>query len=478
MNPDVLIVGAGPAGMSAALALNAAGAQVRVVEEQDAPGGQIYRAIDRVSRERPESLNLYGSDYAQGLDITKLLPDSGIELSYSTSVWDISRQQTGQSIGLVKANQAELVYPRHIILATGAMERPTPFPGWTLPGVMTVGAAQTLFKESTLVPDSKTVIAGTGPLVYLFAIQMINAGVKPAMILDTGPGFVRMPLWMNLIQAFATDARSLLKGRSWLKQIKQAGVHRQPGVMRLRAKGNAGLQSVEYSCSNITREIETDLLLVHDGVIPNSHLAMSAGCEHRWNRLQHCWAPVLDDRGISTQAGISIVGDSAGIAGAEAAACSGRMVGWNVAQDLGYVDHSRCQSETLEYRRQFGRISILRRFIDRHYPPLDYFQIPVDNETIVCRCEAVTVREIRKVAALGCMGPNQGKAFTRCGMGPCMGRQCGNTVSQLFADYLASEVDEIGHYRIRPPVRPLTVGHLANLDLPEYTGTNPDCEKA
>ena len=464
MNPDVLIVGAGPAGMSAALALNTAGAQVRVVEEQDAPGGQIYRAVDRVLQERPESLNLYGADYAEGLNITKLLPDSGIELSFSTSVWDISRQEKGLSIGLVKGDKAELVYPRHIILATGAMERPTPFPGWTLPGVMTVGAAQTLFKASALVPDCNPVIAGTGPLVYLFAIQMINAGVKPALILDTGPRFVRVPLWMNLIQAFATDSRSLLKGRSWLKKIKQAGVHRQTGVRSLRAKGDARLQSIEYSYSNITREIDTDLLLVHDGVIPNSHLAMSAGCQHHWNPLQHCWAPVLDDRGVSTQPGISIVGDSAAIAGADAAACSGRIVGWDVAQSLGFVDQSRCQSETREYKRQFRRISILRRFIDRHYQPFDYFQVPADNETIVCRCEEVSVGEIRQVAALGCMGPNQGKAFTRCGMGPCMGRLCGNTVSQLLANYLAREVDEIGHYRIRPPIRPLTVEHLANLD--------------
>jgi hypothetical protein len=293
---------------------------------------------------------------------------------------------------------------------------------------------------------------------------MINAGVEPAMILDTGPRFVRMQLWMNLIQALVTDSSSLLKGRSWLKKIKQAGIHRQPGVRSLRAKGDTCLQSIEYSYGNITREIDTELLLVHDGVIPNSHLAMSAGCDHHWNSLQHCWEPVLDNRGGSTQTGISIVGDSAGIAGADAATCSGRIIGWNVAQSLGFVDQSRCQSETREYRRQLDRISILRRFIDRHYRPLDYFQVPVDNETIVCRCEEVTVGEIRKVAELGCMGPNQGKAFTRCGMGPCMGRQCGNTVSQLFANYLGMDVNQIGHYRIRPPIRPLTVEHLANLD--------------
>ena len=241
-------------------------------------------------------------------------------------------------------------------------------------------------------------------------------------------------------------------------------IYRQTGISALNAKGDKRLQSIEFVCGNKTSEVETDLLLVHDAVIPNNHLAMAAGCEHRWNPLQRYWAAVLNDRGVSTQSGISIVGDNAGIAGTDAAACSGRIVGWNVATSLGFIDQSRCLDETRNYRQQLGRISVLRKFLDRHYRPFTYFQIPADDETIVCRCEDVSVGQIREVAALGCMGPNQAKAFTRCGMGPCMGRQCGNTVSQLFADYHAREVADIGHYRIRSPVRPLSVERLANLD--------------
>ena len=236
------------------------------------------------------------------------------------------------------------------------------------------------------------------------------------------------------------------------------------GLQSIRAKGKGQLQSVEYRCGGETREVETELLLVHDGVIPNSHLAMAAGCEHRWNPLQVCWQPVLDGNGLSSRPGISIVGDSAGIAGADAARCSGNLVGWNVASSLGLVDETRQRAETRQSREELVRLTVLRRFLDRFYRPFAYFQAPLEPDLPICRCEQVTSGDIQQVAAMGCMGPNQGKAFTRCGMGPCMGRQCGYAVSQVLAHCHRKNVDEIGHYRIRSPVRPITVGQLARLD--------------
>ena len=465
MNPDVLIIGAGPAGMSAALSLHAAGAKVQVVEEQFAAGGQIYRAIDRSSREQDDRLNWLGSDYAQGQKLVQKFGKANISIHYATSVWDISFNNNQLQVGLVSGDHAFYCHPRHVILATGAMERPTPFPGWTLPGVMTVGAAQTLFKESMLYADESTVIAGTGPLVYLFVKQMLAAGRKPALILDTGATTVAANNWGYLFRALTTDSQSIFKGRSWLSEIKKAGIQRITGVTRIKAKGNQQIESIEYTRKNNRIELDTGLLLVHDGVIPNSHLAVAAGCQQQWNPIQHYWSPILDGRGLSSQSGISIAGDNAGIAGGDAAACTGSLVGWNVAKLLGFVDQARCESETLRDRELINKNSVLRRFLDNHYRPLEYFQTPAESETIVCRCENVSVGELLNVANFGCMGPNQAKAFTRCGMGPCMGRQCGNTVSQLFAKFHGKEVSTIGHYRIRPPVRPLTLKQLANFDL-------------
>ena len=204
--------------------------------------------------------------------------------------------------------------------------------------------------------------------------------------------------------------------------------------------------------------------LVHDGVIPNTHISMAAECRHRWNPLQRYWAPEVDAGGRSSVTGISICGDQAGILGADAAALSGRLTGANVAARLGMNVGAAGGTTAAADRKRLEGLTTLRRFLDAHFRPLESCQVPLHDGTLVCRCEQVTAGEIRQVAAHGCMGPNQGKAFTRCGMGPCMGRYCGNTVSQLLGDFHDRPVAEIGHYRIRPPLKPLTVGQLVRLD--------------
>ncbi len=293
---------------------------------------------------------------------------------------------------------------------------------------------------------------------------MIAAGQKPSLILDTGPAKVSPQNWGHLFRAVKADINAIFKGWSWLRNIKKTGIRHISGVTSLRAKGDQSIQSVEYQNGNQTFEVDTRLLLVHDGVIPGTHLAMAAGCQHLWNGLQNYWAPVLDKNGLSNQPGLSIVGDGAAIAGADAAVLCGRVTGKWVARQLGLIDQAGYQSKTQKDRHSLKQIAVIRQFLDHHYRPGQLFQQLADD-TIVCRCEQVSAADIRHVAALGCTGPNQAKAFTRCGMGPCMGRQCGNSVSQIFAQYHGREVGEIGHYRIRPPVKPLTLGQLANLDL-------------
>jgi NADPH-dependent 2,4-dienoyl-CoA reductase/sulfur reductase-like enzyme len=163
------------------------------------------------------------------------------------------------------------------------------------------------------------------------------------------------------------------------------------------------------------------------------------------------------------------VGDAAGIIGADASILQGEAVAREVIACLEGTQQNPVGNAAHPWL--VGQQRLLRRCLDQFYPPAQEFELPPDDETIVCRCEEVTAGEIRRVAALGCVGPNQGKAFTRCGMGPCMGRKCGVTVSRLIAEHHGLAMDEVGHYRIRPPVKPITVGQLAELEIDAHAHT-------
>ncbi len=481
MSAEVVVIGAGPAGMAAAVALAECGIDTLVVDEQPAPGGQIYRAVERVSVLRPADLALLGADYRAGLAQVGALRASGARLAFATSVWHLRAGEGGLELGLARVSsprdppagaprgpagtgRLELLAPRHVVIASGAMERPVPFPGWTLPGVLGVGAAQTLLKDSGLVPAGATVIAGSGPLAYLFAAQLLATGAPPALLLDTAPRALDLDTLGALLRALPGAAGELRRGLAWLAEIRRAGIPRVRGVSALRALGERRVEGLAYAIGDRHHEVAAELVLVHDGLIPNAHLAMAAGCEHRWDRAGQCWRAVLGEGGASSVAGISIAGDAGGIGGAGAARLAGRLCGLAVAHRLGRLSARERVRRAAPAARALAALRPLRRFLEARFPPRPMFALPPDPATLACRCEEVTVGEIREVAAQGCLGPNQAKAFTRCGMGPCQGRECALTVSRLIAAHHGLAMDEVGHYRVRPPLRPITVADLAALE--------------
>src|SRR4029453_9145731 len=188
-----------------------------------------------------------------------------------------------------------------------------------------------------------------------------------------------------------------------------------------------------------------------------------AGATHEWNERQLCFQPVLDEAFGSSVAGIAVAGDGAGIAGGTAAAERGRIAA------LAAVRALRPQSalpDLQSVRQRLQREEMGRAFLDWLNRPSDSFRQP-DGETLVCRCEEVTAAQVRSTADMGCEGPNQMKAFLRCGMGPCQGRLCGLTVAELIATQRKSTPAEVGYYRLRPPVKPITLAELASLPISE-----------
>ena len=454
---DLVVIGAGPAGLAAATVAADAGARTLVLDEQPAPGGQIYRAITRTPLQRRDIL---GSDFWEGESLVRAFQESSAEYAPGATVWSLSRTR---EIGVSRSGSSTIVRAKRVIIATGALERPFPIPGWTLPGVMMAGAAQILLKSSGLVPGGRVVLAGCGPLLWLLAWQYLNAGFRLDLILDTKPHENNRAA-LRHVPGFLGSGY-LWKGLHLLRAVSKQ-VRVIAGVTELAAEGDERVARVSWRANGIAQTQPTDLLLLHHGVVPDTNLAMAAGVEHRWDDLQLCWRPVLDRDLRSTVEGVSVAGDGAGIAGAQAAQETGRIAAIAALADIRPDTRRTLDMELRNVRTRHARYLRGRTFLDTLYKPAKQFRIPADDVT-VCRCEEVTARAIREAAALGCPGPNQLKIFLRAGMGPCQGRMCGLTVTETLADAHGRHADSIGHYRQRPPVKPITVRELAGLPKDE-----------
>jgi len=452
---DVAVIGAGPAGLAAAATCARASLATVLFDEQAAHGGQIYRSITETPL---TSSPILGKSYWHGSALVDAFNTSGAQYVPGATVWSLTRER---EIGVSFGGGSQLTRAKRVIICTGALERPFPIPGWTLPGVMTAGAAQILLKSSALVASGRTVLAGCGPLLWLIASQYLRAGAKLDAILDTTPAENRMRAAGHVVPFLFSGY--LREGLELLRTVKRE-VRVISGVTALRALGERTVNSVAYRRGEGAEEtLALDNLLLHQGVVPNVNLAMSVGIEHRWDDLQLCWSPVLGGEGNSSLEGIAIAGDGAGIAGAQAARWRGALAGIAASRALGGSVEG---SEESTARRELARSLRGRGFLDALYRPARTFRQP-SGDTLVCRCEEVTARDIVETVALGCPGPNQMKTFLRCGMGPCQGRLCGLTVTELIAESRGVTPQDVGYYRLRPPVKPITLGEMAALPQSE-----------
>lgn len=461
---DLVIIGAGPAGMAASAAAAGAGAKVVVLDEQAEPGGQIYRAIESVDRDRPADKSFLGAAYGHGTVVAGGFRAVGCDYRPGSMVWHVG--------GLGKGKRREVVYSRDgaahrlstrfLLIATGALERPVPIPGWTLPGVMTVGAVQSALKTSGVYPGGRLVLAGSGPLMLQLAAQLIAGHVPVSAIVDTTPsGGLGRAFW-HLPRAMVAG-EYLLKGWQLMRTVKRSGVPIHRGASHLAATGKDRVTGLSFRARGRDHQIDADVVALHEGLIPNTQLTRLLEVEHRWHARQRCFHPIADQWGETSESGVYVAGDGGGIGGALAAERGGRITGLAIAQRLGHLAESAVDIVAEEERlRRFVDHGI-RPFLDSYYPAPDWIGHIADDVT-VCRCEEVTAGQIRGAVAQGCSGPNQAKAFLRCGMGPCQGRMCGATVTDVIAAADGRHPSDVGSYRIRPPIKPVTLAEVASLD--------------
>lgn len=459
MSADIIIIGAGPAGMSAAITAAEGGAKVLLLDDQPTPGGQIYRAIEAAGEKQAAIL---GSDYMAGKPLAENMRAKNIEYVADASVWQVTDER---EVGYSSNGQARLISAPAVIMATGAMERPFPIKGWTLPGVMMAGAAQTMLKTSGLAAEG-AIFAGCGPLLYLVAHQYLQAGVKIAAIVDTtvkANRFKALPHFPGALRRWDL----LLKGQKWQSEIRKSGTRIINNVHELKVIGDTKAEGLSVNTGGTWVDIKSDHIFLHQGVVPNVNLSFAAGLEHHWDEAQLCWQPDTDSWCGTSIEGIYVAGDGGGIGGGLAARASGDIAALGALAKLGLIDTAARDAKSKSARATLSRELSIRPFLDAWFRPADDFRVPTDDDAIVCRCEELSLKDIRDTIGIGLVGPNQLKSFCRAGMGPCQGRFCGLTVQELIAKQTKRTAADVGYYRLRPPIKPLRLEELANLQIEE-----------
>ena len=450
----VAIIGAGPAGIAASLTLTSKNVRVTILDEQHTIGGQIYRNLEKIDEKKFKSS---GVDYANGKllfkRVEKAIQKKLLTLISRATVWSLTKNKdVSWSIdGKSYCQKFDAV-----ILATGAIERAMPLDGWTNPGVLTVGAAQILMKTTHYSPPA-SVLVGSGPLFYLVACQMLEQGEPPKALLETQS---KMDIFKALfyLRPNLITISYLLRGLAMLAKLNLAGVRRIKSVTDVRIKSVNEKHIIQFMKGKKRRFIEAQSIFLHSGVHPNIQITQSLGIKHDWNHHNQCWEPRTDKFGRTNLPNIFIAGDGIKILGADSAEISGEIAALKLLADNGFsIDHSAI----IKKNQKKYKYLQFRKFLDVLYAPKEWHRCP-PNEVVICRCEEVTAGEVREAIKMGCLGPNQLKAFSRCGMGNCQGRYCGMTVINIFSEILGQTPEQTGYFRIRSPIKPVTLSELAN----------------
>jgi NADPH-dependent 2,4-dienoyl-CoA reductase/sulfur reductase-like enzyme len=423
---DVVVVGAGPGGMAAATVAAEAGCRVCLIDDNAAPGGQIWRGL------RPES----AAKYPHGKGFIRWaarFERAGCEV---WQCWQVIDHPAPGVLRVERGGESRNVEFGRLILATGARERFLPFPGWTLPGVMGAGGLQALVKSGMDPHGKRVVLAGSGPLLLAVSAALTSAGARVVGVYEQAPLGRLVGFGLSLLAQpgkLAEGARYRLKAlrtpycsSSWV----------------VRAEGRGRVESVTLTDGRKPWSVDCDWLGCGFHLVPNLELPRLLGC-----RIAEGYVEV-DRLQQSSVAGVSCVGELTGIGGLEKALVEGQIAGWAAAGR---------EARALRLAPQRQGLERFAQQLDRAFQLRPELRLLADAETVVCRCE-----DVRQSALEGCAGWREAKVHTRCGMGACQARICGAATEFLFGWEISGA---------RPPMFPAAVSTLAvGADAPEPAG--------
>ncbi len=454
--PDVLVIGGGAAGLTAAALLAENGADVVLLDERGKPGGQYYKqpAGERVHASLAEDAQIL-----EGGRLVERARASGARIVEAAEVWGAFAP--GEFIALhdgVSVNYR----PRRTIVATGAYERGLPLPGWTLPGVMTSGAAQTMLKSYGELPGQRVLVAGNGPLNLQIAVELDRAGADVVAVTELAQPFYRRP--MAAIGMLGNDVALSLRGLRTVAALRSAGIPLRfgHGVESIEASAN-GLKAWIGRLDDrrlLRREaVEVDVVCMGYGFLPSNEILRNLGCRHSFDKSR---GQLTVDRSGDCETsvpGIYAIGDCCGLGGAPAAREEGTIAAAAILADVTGSDALTAEEQSARRRLRSHRgfqAALWRMF---EAPRLQ--SELADEGTVVCRCESVRLGDIREAIAAGDQSIGAIKRRTRLGMGACQGRYCAAVAADLLARETGEGVGEYSFFAPRVPVKPVRISDIA-----------------
>ena len=492
---DILVIGAGPAGLAAALAARRCGAAVVVLDERPQSGGQYFKGI----ASSHEAAVPPDRQFRQGSALVDEVRRSGATILQEAAVFGAFAAD--EILALVDG-EGIVFRPRRLVLATGAYERAMPIPGWTLPGVMTTGAAQTLMRAYQVAPGRRVVVAGNGPLNLQLAADMAAMGVEVVAVAESAsrPGLGHAS---SLLRAMLCDPLRMIEGAGYLSCLRSWGLRswglrswglrswglrswglrssglRSSGVpilwghLAIAAKGEGRLGEVVLAPVDAkglpnpvrSRSLKADTLCLGYGLVASCEIANALGCRMRLD-ARHLGSLAVDttDTGETSADGVFAVGDGASVAGSAVALAKGEIAGRTAAEQLGYEGGQAGGVQKRLKRAQRFQDALWTLF---RAPPV--LLEPLPDETIICRCETLDLGFLRREIEAGAASLAVLKRRTRLGMGRCQGRYCSSVAASLLCELTGRQRSLDDAFAPRLPAKPFPAAALA-IEKPEWGG--------
>jgi thioredoxin reductase/bacterioferritin-associated ferredoxin len=463
---ELLIVGAGPAGLEAAITAANVGVEVVLIDGYARPGGQYFKQSPPEFKTEAVPTNRHE---AEATTVFERLTAANVELWTDTMVWGASpaSHSEGWVLNLHGSGVPSQIEAKVLILATGAYDRPIAFPGWTLPGVMTAGAVQTLLKSQGVLPGRRVLLSGSGPLQLAVAAGLVEAGAEVVGVLEAST----IPWWQaaRYVPALWGQWERLWEGWGYWHSMRRGRVPYRRGWSVTAAHGREGVEEVTVARLNqngdpIAGTEETfavDTLVIGYGFIPAIQLSRLLGCDHEFRPEVGGYVPHRNEFFETTLPGVYAAGDGAGIGGAALAQAEGRIAAFDAARRLGRLSAEGARAGVTAQQPGLVREQRFARMLGALFTPAAGLYSLAQNDTIICRCEEVSLGDIKAAVESGAQTSAEIKGITRAGMGNCQGRICGELAARAVAAQTGVAVEAVGAMTVRPPLYPLTVAELA-----------------